>query len=53
MVHLPFKVEGIKIWSKLYIVPELDQTMILLKEKPSPDKFESQSIKGGKNSTWY
>ena len=29
MVHLAIKVRGIKTWSKLYIAPDLDQTMIL------------------------
>ena len=29
MIHLPIEAEGIKSWSKLYIVPDLDPTMIL------------------------
>ena len=32
MVLLPIAVGGIKTWVKLYIVPDLDQTMILGKD---------------------
>ena len=42
MVHLVIKVGGITIWSKVYIAPDLDRTMILGEgwfKKSSPDKF--------------
>lgn len=29
MVHLPIKIGGIETWSKLYIAPDMDRTMIL------------------------
>ena len=32
MVHLSIKVGGSKTWSKLYLAPDLDQTMILRDE---------------------
>ena len=42
MVYLAIKVRGIITWSKLYITPDLDRTMILGEDwlkKSSPDKF--------------
>ena len=42
MVDLAIKVGGIKTWSKLYIAPDLDRTMILDEDwlkKSTPDKF--------------
>ena len=32
MVHLAIKVGGIETWSKLYIAPDLDRTMILVED---------------------
>ena len=42
MVHLRIKIGSIETWSKLYIAPDLDRTMILGEDwlkKSSPDKF--------------
>ena len=39
MVNLSIDAGGIKTFLSLYIVPGLDRTVVLGKEKPSPDKF--------------